>query len=238
MRSLRCVCLLALAATAWGSAVAAEDLYQAARQAMVDEQIKDRGLTDPKLLEAMAEVPRHLFVPEELRVDAYADKSLAVSSTLAIQQPYIVALMTSLLHLDRGAKVLEIGTGTGYHAAVLAKLAGRVFSIEIDQQTSKTARANLDAAGFRNVHTKVGDGYQGWPEEAPFDAIILTAAPPRTPQALLDQLRIGGRMVVPVGDDFVQDLLVITRTDDGYEKRVTIPVKLPPMSGEAQKKPR
>ncbi len=203
------------------------------RRLMVEQQIKERGITSPSLLAAMGEVPRHLFLPEELRADAYADRSLPIGKSSSVHQPYIVALMTSLLGLDRGAKVLEIGTGSGYHAAVLSRLAQQVFTIEIDPDLGRQAKANLQAAGCRNVHTRIGDGYQGWPDEAPFDAIILTTAPPRTPQPLLDQLRIGGRMVVPEGR-FLQNLVVITRTEDGYEKRTKIPVKLPPMSGEAQ----
>ncbi len=203
------------------------------RKLMVEQQIEGRGITTPSLLKAMAEVPRHLFLPEEVQADAYADRSLPIGRGATVHQPYLVALMTSLLELDRGAKVLEIGTGSGYHAAVLSRLAQQVFTIEIDPELGRQAKAHLAAAGCRNVHTRIGDGYQGWPDEAPFDAIILTAAPPRTPQPLLDQLRIGGKMVVPEGR-FVQNLVVITKTEDGYEKRKTIPVKLTPMSGEAQ----
>jgi protein-L-isoaspartate(D-aspartate) O-methyltransferase len=228
--------VLAAALLAQGSARVAParpDLQFEARREMVHQQIEERGITDRGLLAAMAEVPRHLFVPEDSRGEAYEDRSLPIGNGQTIHQPYLVALMTSLLDLDRGAKVLEIGTGSGYHAAVLAKLARQVFTIEIDPDLGRQARRNLVAAGCRNVHLRIGDGYQGWAEEAPFDAIILTTAPPRTPQPLIDQLRIGGRMVVPEGR-FIQNLVVITKTEDGYEKRTTIPVKLPPMSGEVQ----
>jgi protein-L-isoaspartate(D-aspartate) O-methyltransferase len=172
-------------------------------------------------------------VPEDHRGASYEDRSLPIGRGQTIHQPYLVALMTSLLDLDRGAKVLEIGTGSGYHAAILSQLARQVFTIEIDPDLGRQARRNLQLAGCRNVHLRIGDGYQGWAEEAPFDAIILTAAPPRTPQPLIDQLRIGGKLVVPEGR-FIQNLVVLTKTEDGYEKRTTIPVKLPAMSGEAQ----
>jgi protein-L-isoaspartate(D-aspartate) O-methyltransferase len=228
--------LLAAAVLAQGSSLVPAprpDLLFEARREMVHRQIEERGVTDRRLLEAMSEVPRHLFVPEDQRGASYEDRSLPIGNGQTIHQPYLVALMTSLLDLDRGAKVLEIGTGSGYHAAVLSRLARQVFTIEIDPELGRQARRNLAAAGCRNVHLRLGDGYQGWAEEAPFDAIILTTAPPRTPQPLIDQLRIGGRMVVPEGR-FIQNLVVITKTEDGYEKRTTIPVKLPPMSGEVQ----
>ncbi len=226
--------VVGLAAILLGIAPATQaDEYAAERAAMVHQQIEERGITDPRLLDAMRTVPRHLFVPEAYRAEAYEDKSLPIGEGQSIHQPYLVALMTSLLDLDGGAKVLEIGTGSGYHSAVLSKLASRVFTIEINPRLGRQARENLRTAGCRNVHARVGDGYQGWADEAPFDAIILTAAPPRIPQPLIDQLRVGGKMVVPEGG-FVQNLVVVTKTPDGYEKRVTVPVSLPPMSGEAQ----
>jgi protein-L-isoaspartate(D-aspartate) O-methyltransferase len=223
--------LLALA----GAAVRAQtaDLFAAARHQMVTRQIHDRGITDAKILSAMEEVPRHLFVPDEYRSLAYEDRSLPIGDGQTIHQPYLVALMTSLLDLDRGAKVLEIGTGSGYHAAVLSQLARQVFTIEINPELGLRARENLNRLGCRNVHTKIGDGYQGWPAEEPFDAIILTAAPNHIPQALIDQLRVGGKMVVPEGGA-VQNLVVLTKTEYGYEKRITIPVKLPPMIREGE----
>ncbi|HRC85589.1 MAG TPA: protein-L-isoaspartate(D-aspartate) O-methyltransferase [Thermoanaerobaculia bacterium] len=208
----------------------------AARAEMVETQLRDRGIDDQAVLSAMGAVPRQLFVPAELVSEAYADLAIPFGKGQSIHQPYLVALMTSLLELDRGAKVLEIGTGSGYHTAVLAKLAFQVFSIEIDADTAALARKNLAAAGVKNAHVRTGDGYQGWPEEEPFDAIILTAAPPRVPQPLLDQLRVKGKMVLPEGDAS-QNLVVITKTEDGYERRTTVPVKVTPMTGKVRKGP-
>lgn len=207
--------------------------YDEARHLMVEKQIQGRDVQEPKLLAAMNEVPRHLFVPPEHRGEAYADRSLPIGEGQTIHQPYLVALMTSLLDLDAGAKVLEIGTGSGYHTAVLSRLARQVFTIEINPDLARRAKETLDGLGLRNVHLKIADGYQGWPSEAPFDAIIVTTAPPFIPQPLIDQLRVGGKMVVPEGRT-IQNLIVLTKTEDGYEKRAIVPVRLPPMSGEVQ----
>ena len=207
------------------------------RRGMVDRQIRDRGITDAGVLAAMEQVPRHLFVPEAYRAEAYDDKPLPLGWGQTIYQPYIVALMTSLLKLDPDDTVLEIGTGSGYHTAVLSRVARRVYSMEIVQPIALEARGRLARLGYGNVEIRVGDGYQGWPEKAPFDAIILTAAPPYLPQPLIDQLKVGGRMVAPVGEYF-QDLLVITKTADGIEKRTVIPVRLVPMTGEVRDRDR
>jgi protein-L-isoaspartate(D-aspartate) O-methyltransferase len=208
------------------------------RHQMVEEQIRDRGVRQPEVLRAMEAVPRHLFVPSDRRDESYGDSPLPIGWGQTISQPYIVALMTELLELQRGEKVLEIGTGSGYHAAVLSRVAGEVYSIEILPELGRQAQSTLGGLGYRNVHVRIGDGYKGWPEQAPFDAIILTAAPPEIPQPLLDQLKVGGRMVVPVGS-FVQDLLLITKTSRGIEKRTVAPVRFVPMTGEVQqqKKP-
>lgn len=218
------------------SSVAEAD-FAAARKRMVEEQIRDRGIRDERLLAAMEAVPRHLFVPAEEQIDAYEDRSLPIGKGEMIHQPYVVALMTSLLKLDRGSKVLEVGTGSGYHAAVLGKLSGQVFSIEIDPDLYAQARANLAAAGVRNVHLRCGDGFQGWDTEAPFDAIILTAAASRVPQRLLDQLRIGGKLVVPQGKK-VQELVIYTKTELDYERRTSRPVVVSPLSGDDGSDPR
>lgn len=206
------------------------------RQDMVEQQLRARGITDSRVLKAMGEVPRHLFVPEELQSEAYADKSLPVGKGSTIHQPYVVALMTTQLKLDRGAKVLEVGTGSGYHAAVLGRLARQVFTIEIDPELGRRAKANLQAAGVRNVHTRIGDGYLGWPEEGLFDAIILTAAPKRVPPPLFEQLRVGGILVLPEGG-LVQNLVVYTRTAKDYERKVTVAVSLPKMTGKVEGEP-
>lgn len=222
--------LIALLATPL-TAVAQD--YGLQRRAMVDEQIRQRGIREREVLKAMEQVPRHLFVPESVRPKAYEDAALAISPGRAIYQPYVVALMTSLLDLDRGDKVLEVGTGTGYHAAILSRIAREVYSIEIDSSAASQASKRLSGLGYPNVFVRHGDGYQGWIEEAPFDAILLSVAPPRVPKPLIDQLRVGGKMVVPVGG-FFQDLLVITKTADGLEKRTVIPVRVAPMAGKVR----
>jgi len=210
-----------------------QERFAAERQRMVETQIRARDVRDPRVLAAMATVPRHLFVPEAYRQQAYEDYPLPIGDDQTISQPYIVALMTSLLDLRGGEKVLEIGTGSGYQAAVLAQIAGDVRTIEILDSLAARARRTLSELGYDNVHLKVADGWAGWPEEAPFDGIVVTAAPPRVPQPLLDQLKVGGRLVIPVGR-FFQDLLVYTRTEKGFEKRNVIPVRFVPMTGEAQ----
>jgi protein-L-isoaspartate(D-aspartate) O-methyltransferase len=179
----------------------------------------------------MREVPRHLFVPDALRDQAYNDEPLPIGDGQTISQPYIVALMTSLLDLDGSERVLEIGTGSGYQAAVLSRLAGRVFSIEIREGLGLRARDSLQEMGFDNVDVRIGNGYLGWPEEAPFDAIIVTAAPETLPATLVAQLKLGGRMVVPVGS-YIQDLVLITKTVEGLSRERVVPVRFVPMIGE------
>lgn len=204
------------------------------RRRMVDTQIRARGVADSKVLSAMARVPRHEFVPDKVRGQAYEDYPLPIGERQTISQPYIVALMTSLLDLKGGERVLEIGTGSGYQAAVLAEIAGEVYTMEILEPLSVAAQRRLTALGYTNIHFRVGDGWKGWPEAAPFDGIVVTAAPEKVPQALLDQLKVGGRLVVPVGS-FFQDLKVLTKTADGSEQRNVIPVRFVPMTGEAER---
>jgi protein-L-isoaspartate(D-aspartate) O-methyltransferase len=215
-----------------GRPAAADDPFAGQRKTMVTE-IRHRGVTKPEVLAAMEQVPRHLFVPDEVRGQAYSDQPLPLGAGRSIYQPYVVALMTSLLELKRGDKVLEVGTGSGYHAAVLSRIAREVYSIEIVETVASQASKKLSVLGYHNVEVRVGDGYQGWPERAPFDAILLSAAPPHIPKPLIAQLRVGGHMVVPVGG-FFQDLLVITKTADGLEKRTVIPVRLSPMTGKVR----
>jgi protein-L-isoaspartate(D-aspartate) O-methyltransferase len=211
------------------------DRFTRERQRMVGEQIEARGIRDSAVLGAMARVPRHLFVPEEARPGAYADKPQPIGYGQTISQPYIVALMSSLLEVQPGDKVLEIGTGSGYQAAVLAELGAEVYSIEIVAPLGQEARHTLDDLGYRSVHTRIGDGYQGWPDQAPFDGIIVTAAPPHIPKPLLDQVKVGGRIVLPVGEG-LQDLLVLTKQPDGsFNRRPVLPVRFVPMTGEAQR---
>jgi len=214
-------------------AAAGSDGFELLRRSMVEQQVKQRGITQPEVLAAMEQVPRHLFVPESLRSEAYSDQPLVLGQGRTVYQPYVVALMTSLLDLKHGAKVLEVGTGSGYHAAVLSRIAREVYSIEIMEPVANQASKRLSVLGYHNVEVRWGDGYRGWPEKQPFDAILLSAAPSQIPKPLLDQLRVGGKMVAPVGG-FFQDLLVITKTADGLEKRTVIPVRLSPMKGKAQ----
>jgi len=209
--------------------------FASERHQMVEEQIRRRGIESPEVLAAMDQVPRHLFVPEAVRDQAYEDHPLPIGEGQTITQPYVVAVMTSLLELNRGDTVLEIGTGSGYQAAVLSRLAKAVYTIEIREPLGRHASETLKRLGYDNVHVRIGDGYQGWPEAAPFDGIVVTAAPDRIPQPLLDQLKIGGRMVIPVGK-FFQDLLVLTKTEKGIERRTVIPVRFVPMTGEVQEK--
>jgi protein-L-isoaspartate(D-aspartate) O-methyltransferase len=211
------------------------DPFESERSSMVRNQIESRGVSQPRVLAAMRVVPRHLFVPAEFRDRAYLDAPQPIGEGQTISQPYIVALMTSLLELRGDEKVLEIGTGSGYQAAVLARLVREVYTIEILEPLARRAQKTFQDMGLRNVRTRVGDGYQGWPEEAPFDAIVVTAAPEKVPQPLLDQLKVGGRMVIPVGREF-QDLQLLTKTAEGVIRKTVLPVRFVPMTGEVEKK--
>jgi len=204
------------------------------RNRMVQTQIEARGVKDPQVLESMRTVPRHLFVPDVYRDAAYNDSPLPIGQGQTISQPYIVALMTELLEVSEGGRVLEIGTGSGYQAAVLAEMGVEVFSIEIKTKLCEKAADTLEGLGYSNAHVRCGDGYGGWPEEEPFDGIIVTAAPDRIPDPLLEQLKDSARMVIPVGE-FYQELKVITRSGDGFEERSVIPVRFVPMTGEIER---
>jgi protein-L-isoaspartate(D-aspartate) O-methyltransferase len=216
-----------------------EEACAAARHRMV-EQIRSRGVGDAAVLAALEAVPRHRFVATDPRAAAYADHPLPIGGGQTISQPYMVALMTSLLELRPGARVLEIGTGSGYQAAVLSKVAGEVYTIEILAPLAERSRRTLADLGFRNVHVLTGDGYQGWPAAAPFDGILVTAAPPSVPEPLLQQLKTGSRMVIPVGvPGALQSLLVFTRrADGGFDRANVMPVRFVPMTGEAQRRER
>jgi protein-L-isoaspartate(D-aspartate) O-methyltransferase len=209
--------------------------FHSERLRMVEEQIHCRGIDDPAVLAALSRVPRHLFVPGAGSPEAYADTPLPIGYGQTISQPYIVALMSSLLAVKPGDRVLEIGTGSGYQAAVLAELGAEVWTLEIVEPLGEQARQTLAGLGYRNVHVRVGDGYRGWPEQAPFDGIIVTAAPPQIPKPLLDQVKAGGHIVLPVGETW-QDLLVLTKRPDGaFDQRTVLPVRFVPMTGEAQR---
>jgi protein-L-isoaspartate(D-aspartate) O-methyltransferase len=220
------VAVLSFLASALTSAQA--DKWAALRAQMVDTQMRARDIRSERVLNAMARVPRHLFVPAELQRHAYEDRPLQIGRGQTISQPYIVAYMTEALDLQPAHKVLEIGTGSGYQAAVLAELATHVSSIEIVPELAERARATLQQAGYRNVTVRTGNGYLGWPDLAPFDRIIVTAAPPEIPNALVDQLAVGGIMVVPVGTSY-QEMVIITKTPSGVTQKRTIPVQFVPM---------
>jgi protein-L-isoaspartate(D-aspartate) O-methyltransferase len=206
----------------------AADPETTARERMVAEQIAARGVRDPRVLAAMRRVPRHAFVPEEARPQAYDDTPVRIGHGQTASQPYIVAVMTELAAVGPRSRVLEIGTGSGYQAAVLAELADEVYTIELIGDLADRARRTLTALGYQRVHVRHGDGYRGWPEAAPFGAIVVTAAPPEVPQALLDQLAPGGRLVVPVGER-EQELQVHRRTPRGIEVKRVFPVRFVPL---------
>jgi protein-L-isoaspartate(D-aspartate) O-methyltransferase len=200
------------------------DLFTAARERMVREQIENRGIRSADILRAMRATPRHLFVPKEVQAEAYDDHPLPIGYGATISQPYIVAFMTALLGPSKQQRVLEIGTGSGYQAAVLAQLVSRVYSVEIVPELAQSAQKTLSALGYCNVLVRQGDGYEGWQEYAPFDRIIVTAAASEVPKALIEQLAIGGRLVAPVGPTWIQELIVVDKKPDGTVKRSTGPL--------------
>jgi len=201
------------------------------RRRMVDEQLRARDIRDARVLDAMRTVPRHLFVPESVRADAYADWPLPIGLGQTISQPYIVAFMTQALGIQPGDRVLEIGTGSGYQAAILGMLAKAVYTIEILEPLADRARETLTGLGYRNIEVRTGNGYLGWPEHAPYDRIMVTAAPDDVPPALVQQLKIGGVMAIPVGT-VSQELRILRRTTRGLETLDTLPVRFVPMTGK------
>ena len=215
----------------------AVDQWSLKRRLMVETQIESRGVKDQRVLEAMKRVARHKFVPAPFTLNAYSDSPLPIGHGQTISQPYIVAYMTEAAQLKAEDRVLVIGTGSGYQAAVLAELVKEVYTIEIIPELADSSRSILWALGYNNVWVKSGDGYEGWPEHQPFDAIIVTAAPPNIPEVLVDQLNLNGRMILPVGE-FYQELVLIKKTDQGLQKERLIPVRFVPMvsQDEAGKK--
>jgi protein-L-isoaspartate(D-aspartate) O-methyltransferase len=227
------IVVVTLACEANGATAISDEALSRERERMVRETIEARDVRDARTLAAMRKVPRHLFVPPNRIHDAYGDYPLPIGNSQTISQPYIVAFMTEALQLQGGEKVLEIGTGSGYQAAVLAEIAAEVFSIEIIPKLAEEAREKLTRLGYKNVTVRAGDGYLGWPEEAPFDAIIITAAAPRVPRPLKDQLKDGGRLVLPLGD-FDQDLVVVTRAKDRFTEKRVLAVRFVPMTGRVR----
>jgi protein-L-isoaspartate(D-aspartate) O-methyltransferase len=211
-----------------------ESRFAEARRRMVERQLRSRDIIDVKVLDAMGRIPRHRFVPTELQKSAYDDCALPIAESQTISQPYIVALMTQMARLTPRSRVLEIGAGSGYQAAVLADLAKEVYSIEILKPLADNARDRLNALGYKNVTIRCGDGYQGWAEHAPYDAILVTAAPDHVPQPLEEQLAVGGRLILPLGR-YAQKLMLLEKRPDGKIHRETIiPVMFVPMTGEAE----
>ena len=208
-----------------------DDDRVAERRRMVDEQLRTRGIRNERVLGAMLDVPRHLFLPEGRRDDAYVDSPVPIGENQTISQPYIVAFMTQALDVRPEHVVLEIGTGSGYQAAVLGRLARQVYTIEIRPALAERARQTLVGLGYRNIDVRTGNGYLGWPEHAPLDRIMVTAAPGEVPRTLVEQLKIGGLMVIPVGT-LIQELRVLRRTTSGTETLDTLPVRFVPMTGK------
>lgn len=225
--------ILGLTTGSGSGAQRAERDREPERRRMVDEQLRGRDIRSARVLDAMLAVPRHLFVPEPHRSRAYIDAPLPIGHAQTISQPYIVAFMTQALEIAPEHRILEVGTGSGYQAAVLAVLAKDVYSIEIVAPLAARARETLSLLGHRNVHVRTGNGYMGWPEEAPFDRVMVTAAPDDVPPALLQQLKIGGLMAIPVGVG-LQELRILRRTAPGTETVSTLPVRFVPMTGKPE----
>ena len=228
--------VVVLVATGCRQKVTSTSEFAAERQKMVQEQLKPRGIHDERVLAAMAKVPREEFVPENLRNKSYWDSALPIGHDQTISQPFIVAFMTEQLRPQPTDRVLEIGTGTGYQTAVLAELVKDVYTIEIIEPLAKDASARLARLDYNNAHVKVGDGYQGWPDVAPFDAIIVTCAPDKVPQPLTQQLKEGGRIIIPVGNGLDQQLFLLEKKDGQIAERAILPVRFVEMTGEAATK--
>ncbi len=231
-RALQFLILGAVAATGCGQKAPPVSDFAAQRQLMVQQQLMPRSIRDARVLAAMSKVLREEFVPSESRAASYEDGPLPIGYDQTISQPYIVAFMTEQLRPKPSDRVLEIGTGSGYQAAILAELVADVYTIEIVEPLAKNAEATLQRLNYRNVHVKAGDGYSGWPEHAPFDAIIVTCAPDHVPQQLTDQLKDGGRMVIPVGERFAQQLYLLEKQNGRLRESAVLPVRFVPMTRE------
>lgn len=233
VRSARALLLLLLLGTSCRPAEISAREFAAERERMVKFQIAMRGVTDERVQKAMGKVPREQFVPEELRGRSYADRPLPIGYDQTISQPFIVAFMTEKLALKPTDRVLEIGTGSGYQAAILGELAAEVYTIEIIAPLGKRAEETLGRLGYKNIHVKIGDGYKGWAEHAPYDAVIVTCAPDHVPQPLAEQVREGGRIIIPVGPAGAQELYSLEKKEGKLRQRAVLPVRFVPMTGEA-----
>ena len=228
--------LVVFATTGCGQKNAPVVDFAAQRQRMVMEQLMPRGIHEERVLAAMSKVRREEFVPQDVRAESYTDGPLPIGHGQTISQPYIVALMTEQLRLEPSDRVLEIGTGSGYQAAVLAELVADVYTVEIIEPLAKNAEATLARLGYKNVHVKAGDGYKGWPEQVPFDAIIVTCAPDRVPEPLTEQLKADGRMIIPVGEQFAQELYLLEKKNGQLKESAILAVRFVPMTGKAMKR--
>lgn len=228
--------LIPIAFTGCNTQTIVKDPYEMKRENMIESQIKKRGINDRDVLDAMQKVERHLFVPTELANEAYSDSPLPIGEGQTISQPYIVALMTDVLDLDSHSKVLEIGTGSGYQAAVLAEICDSVYTVEIFESLATKASSLLKVLGYTNIKVKCGDGYAGWQEYSPFDAIIVTCAPSDIPEPLTRQLAEGGRMVIPVGESNTQELVLIEKRNGLLRQKAIVPVRFVPMIDTSRKK--
>lgn len=233
VRRLNTALYLLMALAVFTPVLAPASEFAAERERMVKFQIAMRGVTDERVQKAMGKVPREHFVPEELRGRSYADRPLPIGYDQTISQPFIVAFMTEKLALKATDRVLEIGTGSGYQAAILGELAAQVYTIEIIAPLGKQAEATLGRLGYKNVHVKIGDGYKGWPEHAPFDAVIVTCAPDHVPQPLAEQVKEGGRIIIPVGPAGAQELYLLEKKEGKLRQRAVLPVRFVPMTGKA-----
>jgi protein-L-isoaspartate(D-aspartate) O-methyltransferase len=242
---LVCLCLTALARAQesgaspkqWDVRDTRPGAYATSASAMVDRQLRPRGIDDPMTLRVMSKVPREKFVPPELRASAYEDRPLPIGYGQTISQPFIVAFMTQQLKPKSTDRVLEIGTGSGYQAAVLSELVAQVYTIEIVKPLAERSAALLRELGYKNVEVKAGDGYKGWPEHAPFDAIIVTAAPDHVPAPLVEQLKEGGRMIIPVGKTHAQELYLLEKRGGQVRQTAVIPVRFVPLTRDRGEKP-
>jgi protein-L-isoaspartate(D-aspartate) O-methyltransferase len=236
MKRIFSYAMAAFGAASCSGGVPEPERFREAREEMVRTQVIGRGVKDERVLAAMRKVPRHVFMPREVRARAYDDSAVPIGHAQTISQPYIVAFMTEVLALKPEDRVLEIGTGSGYQAAIFAEMGKEVFSIEIVDALGKQAAMALKEAGYGQVKTRIGDGFRGWQEEAPFDAIMVTCAPDAIPQPLIDQLADGGRMIIPVGPQgAVQELVLVTNTAGALERKSILPVRFVPMTGEAER---